>query len=341
MSLKEIARIVGVDQSTVSRALRNSPRVKDSTKRRIVETARKLNYLPNDLARGLVVKRTNTIGLLVPDLRTSFYPEIIYAVEDAARKGGYCLLLGKSDFDSAKVSEYINVFRRRQVDGIILSTVRNASDLEEVQRLRQDEIPFVLIDTPDKNIVGLSANIVSVDIEEGACKAVQHLVDLGHRRIGYISSWQVTDLRFIGYRRSLENNGIEYDENLVVQAPDMDEISGYEAMLRLLELKIPPTAVFAANDGIAIGAMTSARDVGKRIPEDIAFVGFDDIKVASFFEVPLTTVRQPKHEIGEAAVELLIKSMEQGPKMEPRRVEFQPELVIRESSGGPVRRAED
>ena len=328
VTIKDIAKAARVSHSTVSRALNNDRRVKPETRERILQVARRLNYQPNDVARSLVTRQTNTIGIIIPEVMTSFYAEILQGIEKVANENGYSIILGVSGFDPVKEREYINLFKRKQVDGMILASTC-PDNFPELWELKRERLPFLIVDA----YVGDATFItLSVDNLFGVMLAMNHLIEMGHRRIAYIADRFTTSQRLAAYRLALETSGIQLDQELIRISDNRGEAGGYEAMTQLLELDPPPTAAFASNDVMAVGAIAAVRHKGMKVPDDVSVVGFDDMRISSFLEVPLTTVAQPKQEMGERAAQILIDWIKSGNgEPEPQHILFKPRLVVRSS----------
>lgn len=326
VTIKEIAKELGVAPSTVSRALGNHPAISEATKKRVREAAERLGYRPNALARGLATKRSYTIGLVVLDIGNPFYAEIAQGVEEIVSSQGYSIFLCNSGYDPERESKYISLLRERRVEGIIM-TCFNVS-LPHIQDLWQNGPPFVPIDWfPGDNPCVTSNNV------EGSCQAVEYLLSIGHRDIAYLAG--LTQLpgamdRIEGYKRALANYGVPYREELVI-TENSSAKDGYEGFRKLLKRGVNFTALFCANDVVAIGVMRAAQEVGVRIPDDVSLLGYDDIEIASLLSVPLTTVWQPRKEQGIMAAYLLMDMLLSREKT-PQKVVMEQKLVIRAST---------
>jgi DNA-binding LacI/PurR family transcriptional regulator len=331
LTIKDIARMAGVSKSTVSRALNKNLYVKERTRRRIIEIAEKLNYRPNAIAKGLALKSTHTIGVVVPDIMISFFSEIIQGIEDIASEEKYNLILGISGYDADKEAQCIRIMQEKRVEGIVISSIGNGANLESIRELKREKIPFVLV---DERLDREPTDYVIIDNTKGAFKLTEHLIKLGHKRIGFIDASIATRSRLEGYKKALVHYGLGFDEKLVKQGRFNNESYGYKMMKEFLKMRNRPTAVFACNDNMAIGAMRAIKEDRLRIPEDIAVVGFDDVKVASFLETSLTTMAQPKYEIGKMAYQILFEKMKDGDESQFRQIVLEPKLIVRESSGG-------
>lgn len=332
VTIRDIAEKVGVAPSTVSRALNNKGRVSEGTRERILKVARELDYHPNMNAKGLATNKTGNIGLIIDKrhapINFSFYGPVVEGLEAEASKHGYYLVLSTFASDGPP-----RCAKEKRVDGLILMGCELPAEL--ILSLK-DEIPLVLV---DNHLDGVDS--VAVDNVGGAYKAVKHLIKLGHRRIGFIterfrnlSFWE----RFEGYKLALKDHGLDYDEDLVAEGLRGDY--GYEAMRKLLGggrgSNSRPTAVFAANDAVAVGALRAIREAGLEVPGDIALVGFDDGSLALHADPPLTSVKVFRKRMGKIAIRRLlelIKGEEEGTTTTPLQIRLPTKLTIRESCG--------
>ncbi len=329
VTMQYIAEKTGVSQVTVSRALNNRPRISERTRERILAEAKRLNYRPNAVARALAMKRTHSLGLVIPDITNPFVSEVTKHIENSAIAGGYSLLMCITDNSLEKEETSIHTLMERRVDGIIINHPQSYDEGECFRELRREGVPFVLVGWTK----GMEADYVMVDLAEGAYQAVGHLINLGHKRIAYVRGGNGHH-RLMGYKKALGEHGLEFDEELVVRCgPAMED--GAEATRKILAMKDRPTAIFALNDFLAIGVMDALDAAGLKVPDDMAVVGFDDVMLASHLKVPLTTVAQPKEQLGKLAIEILLEKIEKKTK-ELRQVMLKPKLVIRESSGGRI-----
>ncbi len=332
-SIYEIAKKAGVSSATVSRVVNNSSEVKKETRERVMKVLRQMKYHPHAGARSLRTKRTRAISLIIPDIENQFYPALARGAQDRARQLGYYMLLCNTDEEENEEILYMKMMREHHIDGFIItpagSRVNNESN-EYLLRLQKDGFPSVMI---GHRLEEPQMDMVTVHTEESSYEAVKHLIRLGHQRIGLLAgplSKGMSKGRFRGYKRALIEHGIEIEENLVVET-DLHLESGYERMKQLLSMVHRPSGVFAVNDTVAIGAMRAISEKKLKIPRDIAIVGFDDIPLASMVKPSLTTVAQPKYEMGRMAVELLINRIEKRVQ-KPQRIRLKARLVIREST---------
>lgn len=324
---KDVAELAGVHPSTVSRVINNDSRISEKTKERVLLAIKKLGYTPNAIARGLKTKRTYTLGMLIPDITNPFFAEIARGVEDAANKNNFNVILCNTDDKPKKERTYLEILREKRVDGLILGTahIKDKSILE----LERQKFPYMLI---SRNIERLDKNCIIIDDVAGGIMATEYLIKLGHQRIAHITGPLQTRSalnRLKGYKLALKKYGIEYRDELVGEG-DFRIKGGYQVMKRYLKLAKPPTAIFAANDLLALGAMQAIQKKNFSIPDDFSVIGFNDIELASFVYPPLTTIRQPILEMGNLAVKMLLKIITDK-EFNQRRVVLQPKLIIRES----------
>lgn len=290
VTIKDIAEKSGVSVTTVSLIL-NNKRVRTSvaTKAKVLQVARELNYVPNSLAVGLITKRTNTIGLIVPDISNVFFSQMAKCLEKLLAKRGYALFLCDTNDSDDEQAMYLKLMRSHRIDALVLC-IANDTDksLDQLEAFKNSGIPIVAFDRFSET---MNAPLVATDNVESAKNIVQHIIDQGHRRIACISGpcKRNYSSRLDGYKQALAANGIPCDDNLVMEG-DYRYDSGYECAKQLL--KQQPTAIFACNDMMAYGVYKAVEEYGLTIPNDISVVGFDDLMFSSTLSVPLTTVRQ-------------------------------------------------
>jgi LacI family transcriptional regulator len=327
----DVALRAGVSQATVSLVVNNSARtaIPDETRQRVYQAIDELGYRPNTLASSLRLGKTQTIGLILPDSANPFFAEVSRSIEASAFKQNYNLILCNTEEDTEKELLYVDVLCSRQVDGIIFVAVGDKTD--SLLRVIGKNIPLVMV---DRDLSGMEVDAVLMDNYQGGYLATEHLIQLGHRRIGCIfgpSSVNPSARRGEGYLAALKDHEISPDENLMIRG-DFHPYSGMEAAHRMLNLPEHPTAIFACNDLMAIGAMRAITEAGLKVPEEISLVGFDNIELASYTNPPLTTVAQPIQEAGQRAVNLLLSRIEE-PDLPFRQVMLPTSLTIRRSSG--------
>ncbi len=332
---QNVADLAGVSRTTVSFVLNKVPgmRISDETRQRVLDAVRQLNYHPDATARRMVKGRTSIIGFVLrqtPDqvFADRFLPEVLHGLCEAASAQGYHLLIEPAP-PNEQTGDYTRLIRERHVDGIILSGPR--FDDQDLMRLHAEGVPIVLMG----QLPNTDLPFVDVDNVGGAAMATRHLIELGHRRIAFISNarpaYTASADRLTGYRQALAKADLPFDEALV-RYGDFTPASGEAAMIDLLRIKPLPTAVFVASDTVAVGALKAVRAAGLTIPHDISFVGFDDIPLIEYIEPPLTTVRLPAYGLGWGAADLLIRRINNEVIRRPT-VLLETELVVRQSSG--------
>ncbi|MFX4301274.1 LacI family DNA-binding transcriptional regulator [Alicyclobacillus tolerans] len=331
-TIKDVASLANVSASTVSRVLADSPRISPETKRRVREALEQLDYHPNVFARGLVTNMARAIGILIPPgmnefFQNPFFVEMMSGVSEVARESGWDTVLSTSAKNEEEVLD--RMIRGRRVDGILLLGSRK--DDIAIRKITEANFPAVLLGRPNQEINFSSVNNDNV---QAAYEATQHLLQLGHDRIGFLggsSDLLVTVDRVQGYRKALQEWGIQPEERMEVSSFFLEQ-GGYLGMMRLLALSDRPTAVLASDDVLAFGAMRAAAELGYALPEELAIVGFNDIRLAEIANPSLTSVRVHMHELGVAAGELLLEQIQAGKPLTKHRV-IQHELIVRNSCG--------
>jgi LacI family transcriptional regulator len=325
-TIEDIAVKANVSVSTVSRVLNNVAgkyRISRDTQKLVLKTAKELKYQPNQLARGLRLKKTHTIGLIVPDISNPFFACITDTIQSAAHRVGYSIVVCNTDDKLELEVEHTQLLVSKGVDGLIVLPVGQGSD--HFRRLRKENIPFVLV---DRYFEDLDAHSVLIDNFKGSYEAVEHLISRGHVRIGLIEGLpgaSTTRGRRAGYLAALASHGIPLDESLL-RGQSFRKETGYTETKALLRTDNPPTAIFATNDLITLGALEAIYEKGLNIPEDVSLVAFDEIDFNPFLRCPLTTVIQPREEMGEMAVKILVESMAQKEQKVFRQIVLPPRL---------------
>lgn len=335
VSIEDIAKVAGVSHSTVSRALRNNPLIRPEVREQIKQVAREMGYVPNAIAQSLQNRRTNTIGVVVTSIADPFFAEVVNGIEQVAKPAGFSVILSASHRDSEQELAAVEGFHRRRVDGILVGDAR-ISDQHRVQ-LARIAVPTVLINT---QVEDQSETFYSVMVDDflGARLAVEHLLGLGHRAIGYLGAGnrpRSNQRRLEGYRRALSEAGIMPQPEWAVQTSaanllENDVEVGQQLLPGLLAEGV--SAVFCYNDMMAVGALMACRELGLHVPGDLSVAGFDDIALARYVNPPLTTVHQPMQEIGRFATQMLLDLLDE------KRVQnhvLTPFLVERGSSAPP------
>ncbi|PFA63178.1 LacI family transcriptional regulator [Bacillus sp. AFS015802] len=307
-TIKDIARVAGVSVTTVSRALNGYSDVNEDTRKKIAQVAKELNYSPNSIARSLVMKKSKTIGLLVSgftkeSVKDNFIVEVLAGINEFVSGSDYDLVLFNTNSSKQREKTYTQLCRERRVDGVIIQGIR--TDDPYLQEVVESDIPCVLIDIP---LESENVSHVTTDNVLGAEKAVQHLIQYGHTNIGMINGHEyafVSQQRLEGYISALQGAKVELNKDYIVNGKFTEE-SGKKAAAALLTSHPEMTALFCASDLMAIGAMSAAKELNKRVPEDLSIVGYDDILLASYVSPKLTTVQQNKFQLGYEAAKLLL-----------------------------------
>jgi len=340
LTLEKVGQLAGVSRSTVSRVVNGHPSVSGEVRERVWKVIRETGYQPHAAARSLVTRRTQIIGVIIPEsvarlFVDPFFPLLLGGITATCNTRGYHLMLSLFNGPANPEELYRRLVHSGHLDGVVVASARIDDPL--VCRLLQDEIPFILVGRHVDDRV----RYVDADNVGGARMAVEHLIRLGHRRIGAITGPLGTPAgadRLIGYKRALEASRIAVQEDLVVEG-DYSKGSGATGMQQLLPAR--PSAVFCASDSMAIGALETIREAGLRVPDDIALVGFDDVPVATAVEPALTTVRQPIEGLGTMAAELLLNLLENPPDGQApgQRIILPAKLIVRDSCGALRRRS--
>ncbi len=331
VTIYDVARESGVSYSTVSRVLNGFEFVKEDTRHKVLEAAKKLGYVANLQARSLAGGRSSVIGVLVPGIDNSYITEIVAGIDDELGKANFNLMLYTTHRHTGKETQYANVITNGMSDGILL-VVPLAIEVY-LKSLRDRHFPYVLIDQHDP--LGKSTEVITTN-HKGAYDAVSYLIELGHRRIAFITGLLAlysTGERLAGYKAALSDHNIPIDERYIVEG-DFWEPEAYHAANRLLNLDPLPTAIFASSDLTALGAMVAIRERGLSIPEDISIIGFDDIPEAAYVHPKLTTVRQPLVQMGRTAVQQLLETLDY-PDRPTGQMVLDTELIIRDSCQPP------
>lgn len=338
VTIRDIAKELDITASTVSRALRNHPRISTSTKKAVWEVADKLNYQPNNIAAALRKGKSNIIGAIVPTSDRSFFASVIRGIEEVIRDEGYNLIICQSDDQYSKEQANVEALLKIQVDGIIASVAKETTDFEHFKKVREQGVPLILYDRVNES---LDVNAVVTNDYLGSYKAVSHLIEQGCKRIVHFAGKQHINIyqdRLKGYIDAQREHGIPIENDLIMEE---DLIFSMERVIelgetladRLLELPKLPDAVFSASDFAAMGAMQVFKEKGIKIPDDVAFVGYSNDVSGSFIEPGLTTVDQHTKRMGNLAAQLFLEQINASrEEFTPRKTLLNPKLVIRGSS---------
>lgn len=335
VTIKDIARELGISPSTVSRALKDHPDISPDTKKAVNELATRLNYQPNIVALSLRQSKTNTIGVIIPEIVHFFFSTVISGIEDVAYSAGYNVILAQSnESQTREISDMKALFNSR-VDGMLMSVSRETTNFDHIESTLAKGVPIVFFDRVYKT--EQSSKII-VDDFSGAKEATLHLIEQGCKRIAHIEgppNLEISKHRLEGYKAALQEHNIPFEKELIATCPSGTIDEGKVATEKLLQLKKRPDAIFASNDPSAMGAMQAIKEAGLKMPDDVALVGFSNWFFSSLMDPPLSSVDQPGFEMGQEAAKLLIRQIEK----QDNNAEFAPEtkvlktrLIVRQSS---------
>ncbi|TDB65980.1 LacI family DNA-binding transcriptional regulator [Arundinibacter roseus] len=331
ITIKEIARQLNISKSTVSRALRDSSEISEHTRERVIELARRLNYSPNPIALSLLKNRTQTIGIIVPDIDNPFFSMAIGGVEDVAYSRGYHVMIYQSHDSYERECIDARHIAARRADGLIVSVASKSPDHSHFEELQESDIPVVFFDRISEQV---QTHKVLVNDYEGAFEGTEHLIMQGCRRIAHISGpmgLNISRNRFNGYKDALAKHNLPLRDEWVVSA-DYSQSDGAERAYQLMALRERPDAIFAASDRIAIGVHWVLRQLGYRMPQDVALLGFSDLSISALLDPPLSSVAQPSFEMGRQAAELLLELIENKNTLDFETRVLKTNLVVRGST---------
>ncbi len=329
VTIKDVAKKANVSISTVSRVINDSKPVSDEIKKRVLEVIRETGYTPNPVARSLVMKKSHTIGVIVPDIASSYVGEVLNAMEEIAKAYAYEIILCNSYGEKEQELKYLNLLNSKQVEGIIFITYRLTQEHKDFIDL--NKLPVVMVNRKMQE----EDNIYSVTVDhfDASYEMTKYLIDQGHKKIALIRNGTTTEIfgidQLSGYRKALEEGGLEVDDSLIFDGYFRAE-KAYEAVQQMIDDKNLPSVIFATADDMAVGAMNALYDNGYKIPEDVSVVGFYDTKMSSLFRPKLTTIRQPIYDMGAVAIRLLIKLIK-GEEVADNMVLLPHELIVRDS----------
>jgi len=333
-TIKDVARKANVSHTTVSRALNNKSRIKSETKEKILSIAKELNYRPDFIARSLVMRRTKTLGLVITTIANPFYTELAQGIETTAIRLGYNIILCSTNYDLAAEKKYIDMLQSKGVDGILFTSAHMGDP--NIIELAEEGFPMILVNRRTHHpTVRDRVDYVGVDNIRGGFLAVEHLIKLGHKRIGVIGGSSESSVgfeRLEGGKKALATFGLEAMGDYFLEG-DFLKGSGYRGGKKFLEMDEPPTAIFATNDYMALGTYQAVMEEGIKVPEEIALVGFNDIEFTSMKGIELTTIGQKKYEMGALAVKTLVERIEGGKTGPPEEMILEPELIVRKTCG--------
>jgi len=331
-TIHDVAKLAGVAPITVSRVINNSGYINENTREKVEAAIGKLGYVPNVLARSLKSKRTNTLALVFTDITNPFFTIIARGVEDTAGDAGFNVIFCNTDESQEKEDNYVQVILQKQVDGILLVPV--GSNTKSIQIIKDQGTPLVIL---DRRIDNTDVDIVRGDSIGGARLLTQHLIDLGHRHIALINgphNVSTSEDRLIGYKQVMEENGLI--DNIQFYYGLFSQASGNSLTRIIFEKEPKPTAIFAANNLVAVGALRALNELGYRIPNDVALVSFDDIPDNLTMFPFMTAVSQPSYEMGKSATELLISRIKNGSDAGYKDIIFPVVFIKRDSSGSVI-----
>jgi LacI family transcriptional regulator len=336
VTIKDIARELGISPSTVSRALKDHPDISAETKKAVNELADRLNYQPNIVALSLRQKKTNTIGVIIPEIVNTFFSTVISGIEDVAYEAGYNVILAQSNESYQREVTDMKALFNSRVDGMLLSLSRETTNFDHIESIISKGVPIVLYDRFYNNP---NMSKVIVDDYIGAKEAVLHLIEQGCKRIAHLEGAPnliISKDRLRGYQDALSESNLEIRENYTVVCPNNSFEEGQRAAQKLLSLPNPPDAIFASNDPMAMGAILAIKEKGLSIPNDVAVVGFSNYFFAQITDPSLTSVDQPGFEMGQEAARLLIRQIEAKDKelddLAPETKTLKTKLIVRNSS---------
>lgn len=338
VTIKDIARELGISPSTVSRALKDHPDISVETKKTVNQLATKLNYQPNTVALNLRQSKTNTIGVIIPEIVHFFFSTIISGIEDVAYRAGYNVILAQSNESQAREITDLKALFNSRVDGMLMSVSRGTTNFDHIESIISKGVPFVFFDRVYGNP---QLSKVIVDDFAGAKEATLHLIEQGCKRIAHIEgppNLDISKQRLNGYKEALKENGFKFEDELVTVCSTGTIEEGKLATEKLLNLKNRPDAIFATNDPAAMGAMQAIKAKGLKIPDDVAIVGFSNWQFSALMEPPLSSVDQPGFEMGQEAAKLLIsqidtKGKDKSGKEIPSEIKvLKTRLIVRASS---------
>ena len=335
VTLKDIARELGISPTTVSRALKDYPDISKKTKNAVLELAEKLNYRPNPIALNLRKNQSNTIGVIIPEVVHNFFSTVISGVMKVADEAGYSVIICQSNEQYEREVREAGTLLASRIDGLLISLSNETKDFKHIDEFTRYGVPVVLFDKVSSE---LNVSKVVTDDYGGAFQATEHLINQGFSRIALIRGSDVasnTRMRIAGYQDALKKHHITPDEKLNVLCKDFSIDEGKYLCKQILESENPPDAIFTLADNLAIGALKAAKELNLRIPDEIAIVGFNDWYLCNVVEPSLSSVRQPGFEMGKVATQILIKEMKllkTEQKVIPVNRTLETKLIVRESS---------
>lgn len=331
-TIYDIAKKAGVSIATVSKVINGKGKISKATKDHVIEVMKNLNYHPSTIASALAGKKTFTLGLLIPDISNPYFAEMARAIEDRSNQLGYSVVICNTDNNDHKIEEYVSLLLQKKVDGIMIATGINKKEI--LKKLLSKDIPVVLV---AREMPLLAVHTIVVDDYVGGSIAASHLAALGHSHVAILAESQKIKSsyeRVRGFKQTLFDEGCTFDETMLkICDYKIEDAKGKAA--ELFELQERPTAIFACNDMLAVGAIQAAKQYGLNVPSDVSIIGFDNTILASVANPPLTTIAQPIEQMGTAVINLIVEQL-QGESSVKQRIIMRPELIIRESTAAPV-----
>src|SRR5262245_60662575 len=336
MRIRDIAKLAGVSTATVSHVVNDTRFVSEETKQKVLAVIERTGYTPNANARNLASRQNHTLGLILSDLSNPFFPELVKSIQESAIEAGYDISMGNTNYDPQRTASCVQRMLEQRVSGVAVMT--SEMDAALIRRLAEREIAVVFLDVGK---AGPHTSNIVVNYEKGIREGVEHLLQLGHRRIAYISGPQrlkSAQRRLLAFSKTMKKYDASLRTEPSIYEGDFKATGGQMAVAEILRQKTAPTAILAANDLMAIGALGELKKAGLRVPEDISVIGFDDIAFAALTDPPLTTIALPREEIGRAAVEALLNTIKDSGRL-GQEYKIAPALIVRESTGpAPPRR---
>ncbi|MFC3880341.1 LacI family DNA-binding transcriptional regulator [Algoriphagus namhaensis] len=332
VTMKEIAKRLGVSVSTVSRALKDSPELHPETKRKIAEMAKEMNYQPNLLAQSLRISRTKTLGVIVPEITSHFFASCISGIQDFANKRGYNVMICQSNESIELEKANIKTLVATQVDALLISLSRETNHFEHLDELYQREIPFVLFDRVQED---MPVTKITFNDQNGAYQVTKHLIEMGCKRVMYVSGPEdlyISKKRKKGYLQALKEFGIKEDPSLI-KVTDLTQEQNIKVAQEIIDMNPRPDGVFCMIDPLAVDVLTHWKSKGIKVPEDMSLAGFTNNPTSAVVEPPLTTVSQPGYEMGKLSVSHLLDQLEGLASDEPISIVLDTTLVPRKSTG--------
>ncbi len=329
-TLKDIAKLAGVNKSTVSRALEGIGGVSGEKRQAILKIAEELGYIPDESAKVLAGKNARTIGIILPELDCNYYASVVGAIEVKLKERGYSLIIGQSGFRYENELHYLKLFISKKVDGILFDLYNTDLFIKEFEAIRKSiNVPIVFI---ENSLKLPDYDVIDIDNHYGVELAIEQFAKNGFKRVGFISEYLSSKVRLPAFEAALEKFGIPIDTSLIKIGKERLEGGGYLRMKELIAQGPLPEAVFASYDTMAHGALKALAEHGIKVPQDLSLIGFDNIRESSYFSVPLTTIAPPVIEMGETAVGSLLDKIEKKGSVAVQHISLKPRLIIRNSA---------